>query len=77
MKKLLCSAIAAMSLALPASALAEPQPHMKAALESLRAAKESLERATADKGGHRVKAIEKVNEAINQVEKGIEFDNKH
>jgi len=57
-------------------AFAEPQPKMKEALEHLRQAKAALQAATADKGGHRVKAIEKVDEAITQVEKGIEFDNK-
>jgi hypothetical protein len=63
-------------LAAPA-AFADPQPKMREALDLLRGAKAALEAATADKGGHRVKAIEKVNEAIVQVEKGIEFDNKH
>jgi TolA-binding protein len=77
MKKLLCSTLLALSLAVPTAAFAEPQPNMKEALEHLRAAKVSLEKATADKGGHRVKAIEHVNQAIEQVEKGIEFDNKH
>jgi hypothetical protein len=77
MKKLLCSAIVAISLVLPAAAFAEPQPQMQAALESLKAAKESLEKATADKGGHRVKAMALVTQAIEQVEKGIAYDNKH
>jgi hypothetical protein len=58
-------------------AFADPQPKMKEALQLLRDAKAALQAATADKGGHRVKAIEKVDEAITQVEKGIEFDNKH
>lgn len=53
------------------------QPHMQAALEHLRAAKTELQVAEADKGGHRVKAIAFVNDAIVQVEKGIEFDRRH
>ena len=53
------------------------QPHMQAALDHLKAAKAELELATADKGGHRVKALSLVNDAIAQVEKGIEFDRKH
>ncbi len=77
MKKILCSTLVALALSMPTAAFAEPQPNMKAALEHLRAAKESLEKATADKGGHRAKAIEQVNQAIEQVEKGIAFDNKH
>lgn len=65
-----------LSLAMPA-AQADRQPHMKDALGHLTAAKSSLERATADKGGHRVKAIAAVNEALEQTRKGIAFDNRH
>ena len=50
---------------------------MKNALSWLRGAKGELVKATADKGGHRVKAIELTDLAIEQVEKGIQFDNKH
>ena len=57
-------------------AFAEPQPNMKEALEHLEKAKASLKNATADKGGHRAKAIDLVDKAIEQVEKGIKFDNK-
>jgi hypothetical protein len=56
---------------------AEPQPHMKAALNSLEAAHNQLQKATPDKGGHRVKAMELTNQAIEEVKKGIAFDNKH
>ncbi|MBL8402252.1 hypothetical protein [Accumulibacter sp.] len=50
------------------------QPNMEAALASLQQAKESLQRATLDKGGHRVKAIKAVDAAIAEVKAGIEFD---
>ena len=50
---------------------------MQAALEHLRAAKGELEKADEDKGGHRVKAVGLVDDAISQVEKGIEFDRRH
>jgi hypothetical protein len=53
------------------------QPHMQAALEHLREAKGSLERADADKGGHRDRAIRLVNDAIDQVDKGINFARRH
>ncbi|HEY4642546.1 MAG TPA: hypothetical protein VII75_14475 [Thermoanaerobaculia bacterium] len=53
------------------------QPRMQAALEHLRAAKHELERADADKGGHREKAIAYVNDAIDQVERGMHFDRRH
>lgn len=58
-------------------ALAEPQPKMEEALRLLRDAKGVLEKASHDKGGHRAKAIEHVNEAIKEVEEGIKFDDKH
>ena len=48
------------------------QPHMQQALDHLRQAKGNLEAATTDKGGHRRKAIGYVNDAIDQVKKGID-----
>lgn len=57
-------------------ASAEPQPHMRAAMNSLEAALAQLQKATPDKGGHRVKAIELTGQAIEEVKKGIAFDNK-
>ncbi len=59
------------------SAGAEPQPKMREALESLRSAKVALEVADHDKGGHRVKALELTNSAIEQVQAGLKFDNRH
>ncbi len=64
-----------LALAMP-DADAERQPHMQNALGYLKSAKAQLAKATADKGGHRVKAIALVNDAIGQVEKGIAFDNR-
>lgn len=65
-----------LSLATP-PATSAPQPMMKAALASLNKAKNQLEKATPDKGGHRVKAMELVNQAIDEVKAGIAFDNTH
>lgn len=48
------------------------QPHMQNALSALQNAKDNLNRATADKGGHRVKALGFVNDAISEVQKGID-----
>ena len=48
------------------------QPHMQAALDHLRQAKSNLERASSDKGGYRVKAIDEVNDAIDETKKGID-----
>jgi hypothetical protein len=49
------------------------QPHMRAALNALRNARNELQIASANKGGHRAKAIDLVNQAITQVEKGIAY----
>ena len=77
MTKTIAACVVALSLSLSTAAFAEPQPHMKAALASLKQAKEQLEKATPDKGGHRVKALEALDKAIEQTEKGIAFDNKN
>ena len=66
-----------LGLLLPKRAKAEDQPHMREAIEALRSAKRELEAATADKGGHRAKALRLVNDAIAEVERGMKFDNRH
>jgi hypothetical protein len=48
------------------------QPHMQAALTSLNNALNNLKQAEADKGGHRAKAIDIVNQAISEVNLGIQ-----
>jgi len=53
------------------------QPNMRAALEHLRAARAELTHATPRKGGHRGRAIALVDRAIEQVQRGIEFDATH
>jgi len=53
------------------------QPHMMAARDHLRAARAQLQAADPDKGGHRVKAIERVDEAIAEVDRGIEYERHH
>jgi hypothetical protein len=50
---------------------APDQPHMQAALDALRSAQTNLEKATADKGGHRAKAMDLVKQAIDEVKLGI------
>lgn len=56
---------------------ADPQPQMRSAQNSLEAALGSLNKATPDKGGHRLKAIELTKQAIEEVKTGIKFDNNH
>ena len=48
------------------------QPHMRSALDHLRLAKVELDKADPDKGGHRVAALKLVNDAITEVEAGME-----
>lgn len=68
-KRLLAGGAAGIAVA--ATAEAVPQPHMQAALRALRNAKAQLEMAAPDKGGHRVRAMELVNQAIGETEQGI------
>jgi hypothetical protein len=56
---------------------ADNQPHMQAALTALTTAQTELKAAEADKGGHREKALDLVAKAIEQVNKGIGFADKH
>ena len=47
------------------------QPHMQNALRSLDAARSQLQQADHNKGGHRVRAIELIDQAIVEVKAGI------
>ncbi len=49
------------------------QPHMENALRSLQDANEELQKADSNKGGHRARAIELVNQAIFEVQAGIDY----
>ena len=49
---------------------------MKAALKSLNVALDQLQKASRDKGGHRVAAIGFTKKAIEHVRKGIRHDNR-
>jgi len=53
-------------------ALRVDQPHMQAARDALNNARGNLDQATADKGGHRAKAIDLVKAAIDEVNLGIQ-----
>jgi ABC-type transporter Mla subunit MlaD len=53
------------------------QPFMEKAKTDLEQALNNLKNATADKGGHRNKAIDLVKEAIDEVEKGIKYDRRN
>jgi hypothetical protein len=49
------------------------QPHMVSALEMLRSARAELERSSANKGGHRERAIGAVDRAIEETRAGIAY----
>ena len=49
------------------------QPHMQAALDHLQGAKAELQSAVADKGGHRVRAIALVDQAMGEVQAGMDY----
>jgi hypothetical protein len=53
------------------------QPHMQSALNHLMAARDELQQASSDKGGHRVAALEAVNNAIRHTRQGIQYDRRH
>ena len=53
------------------------QPHMNAAIDELRAARGELEAAATDKGGHRARAIALVDDAVTEVQAGIDYARTH
>jgi hypothetical protein len=55
----------------------EYQPEMAAAIQHLREAQQSLEAASRDKGGHRARAVELVQQAIRETEEGVRYDDTH
>ena len=53
------------------------QPHMDNALSALRNARTELNQAEANKGGHRVRAIQLVDSAIAEVKSGMAYADVH
>ena len=66
-----------LALAFVAGQLSADQPQMRAAMNNLKQARSNLEHATADKGGHRERALSLTNQAIEEVERGIAYDRRH
>lgn len=62
------AAAVAAAPASPAAAPMPPHPHITEGLEAMRAAKHHLEMADHDFHGHRVKAIEHLDQAIHEAE---------
>jgi hypothetical protein len=53
------------------------QGNMERALASLHQALQSLQEATANKGGHRARAVELVRQAIEETQAGVAFADEH
>jgi hypothetical protein len=49
------------------------QPHMRDAMDELRAARRSLAEASSDKGGHRTRAMQLIDDAMAEVQAGIDY----
>jgi hypothetical protein len=54
----------------------EHHPEIHKAIRKLKGAKEDLEKAEHDYGGHRVKAIEAINQALEELRAALESDKK-
>ena len=59
------------------SATTFDQPNMESARTNLQKARNELQAARQNKGGHRAKALNLVNKAIAEVNKGIQFDRRN
>ncbi|HZR63690.1 MAG TPA: hypothetical protein VFA85_01005 [Terriglobales bacterium] len=57
--------------------MARHEPHMSAAIGHLEQAKAELEKATANKGGYREKAMQLVDEALQQTQEGERYYEQH
>ena len=58
-------------------AAAEPQPDMERAKAALNEALQLLQAASDNKGGHKAKAMELIQAAIEEVQAGIHYANTH
>ena len=57
--------------------MSRQEPHMSAAIGHLEQAKAELEKATANKGGYREKAMQLVDEALQQTREGERYYEEH
>jgi hypothetical protein len=69
--------VAATASAATIAPAAAEQGNMEAALGALNAAVEALHRATPNKGGHKERAVQLIQQAIAEVEAGIVFADEH
>jgi hypothetical protein len=57
--------------------MGQKEPHMSAAYGHLEQAKSELERAKPNKGGHRERALQLVDQAMQQIREGEKYDLSH
>ncbi|MDB6146609.1 MAG: hypothetical protein JWO45_273 [Spartobacteria bacterium] len=75
LKTVLVSTVAVVALSM--NSMGAGQPKMQIALHHLQEARTTLMQAEKNKGGHRERALDLVNKAINQVEEGMKFAHTH
>ncbi len=75
MKKLSVAILIALSLVLgfTAGRASADQPHMQAAKEDINAAMDDLRQAESNKGGHKERAMGLLNQALIEVQLGIDY----
>lgn len=69
----LCAVAASATLAVSGGSASAYQGNMERAQAALYSALASLREASSNKGGHRVKAMQLIQQAIDEVGQGIEF----
>jgi hypothetical protein len=75
--KVTAAAVAASSILAPGTKAFAYQGNMERALSELQAALRSLRDATPDKGGHKATAVRLIEQALSEVQAGIDFAAKH
>jgi phage-related minor tail protein len=71
------SAVAASAVAVTADKALAYQGNMERAISSLYDALASLREATPNKGGHKATAIQLIEQAISEVQAGVDFADEH
>lgn len=74
---LMAAGAAAIGLVGPTTGAQAYQGDMERALSSLYDALASLREASSNKGGHRIKAMQLIQQAIEESRSGIEYANEH
>jgi len=76
-KSLAIMSVMAIGISVSSDGMAAQMLMMEDAIRSLQETKTFLQQALKDKGGHRMQAIQAVDQAIAEVKAGVEFDRTH